>query len=310
MPLSAELARLQGAPAEHIYVNTKSKCVKSTRIGIQGSLLNYLKQAENRFVWLRGSPGTGKTAISLSIAFTLKSTGTLAASFFWDKKQQGRGLDSIQLFPSTLARQLADFNEDFKMSLIKYLRQPSLALPQDLPPETQMEALIIGPMNDVKNILCPSEGRFVIVLDGLDECGDPMTLKKLMKLVLMLDALPLCFTVLVSCRPEQQVISSWEAHGCHIPQEDMDCIDQDENFRTIRLMIDDGLKDAIRRSKWKPSSEDLDMFTSSCCGLPILASIRIRDFCTQLKRGSNLKSEFKYIKNAPKDVNEEYLRTL
>ncbi|KAF8338807.1 uncharacterized protein EI90DRAFT_2890773, partial [Cantharellus anzutake] len=62
-----------------------SKCLPSTRVKIQNSLLNHLKLAENRFVWLRGSPGTGKTAISMSIASTLEKEGTLAASFFWDK---------------------------------------------------------------------------------------------------------------------------------------------------------------------------------------------------------------------------------
>ena len=188
-----------------------------------------------------------------ALRLLLRDKGTLAASFFWDKNQKGKDLDSIQLFPSTLARQLADFNKDIRMSLINYLRQSSLALPQDLPPETQMEALIVGPMNDLRDILCPSKDRFVIVLDGLDECGGPMTLKELMKLVLMLDSLPPCFAVLVSCRPEQQVISAWsdaEACGHCIPHEDLDHINWIEAFHTTRRMVEDGLKDVIRRSRY------------------------------------------------------------
>ncbi|KAF8337015.1 uncharacterized protein EI90DRAFT_2968768 [Cantharellus anzutake] len=49
------------------------------------SILDHLKEPKNRFVWLRESPGTGKTAISMSVASTVESQGTLAASFFWDK---------------------------------------------------------------------------------------------------------------------------------------------------------------------------------------------------------------------------------
>ncbi|KAF8309941.1 uncharacterized protein EI90DRAFT_2881420, partial [Cantharellus anzutake] len=121
-------------------------------------------------VWLRGSPGTGKTAICRSIASTFQREGTLAASFFWDKNQRGVGLDSLERFPSTLARQLALFNGDFKVSLVKRLRQPDLELVLSLPLKKQMRTLVIEPMNAIGGMLSGSNKRFAIVLDGLDEC--------------------------------------------------------------------------------------------------------------------------------------------
>ncbi|KAF8336413.1 uncharacterized protein EI90DRAFT_2848715, partial [Cantharellus anzutake] len=60
-----------------------SKCLENTRIRIQESILDHLEKQEHRFVWLRGSPGTGKTAISMSVASTLAQQRRLAASFFW-----------------------------------------------------------------------------------------------------------------------------------------------------------------------------------------------------------------------------------
>ncbi|KAF8324219.1 uncharacterized protein EI90DRAFT_2900087, partial [Cantharellus anzutake] len=120
--------------------------------------------------WLRGSPGMGKTAICLSIASRFKNQGTLAASFFWDKNQSGTGLDSIKQFPSTLAYQLASFNEEFKFSLVKHLRQRGLELVQNLPLEKQMGTLVVEPMGHLKDLLLLSKDRFVIILDGLDEC--------------------------------------------------------------------------------------------------------------------------------------------
>ncbi|KAF8328589.1 uncharacterized protein EI90DRAFT_3126044 [Cantharellus anzutake] len=108
----SELSRLARAPAKYTSVRSKSECHSSTRIETQESLHKHLKEAGNRFVWLRGSPGTGKTAVSMSVASALE--GILAASFFWDKNQTGTGLDSIEQFPSTLAHQLASFNKDFK----------------------------------------------------------------------------------------------------------------------------------------------------------------------------------------------------
>ncbi|KAF8343050.1 uncharacterized protein EI90DRAFT_2903345, partial [Cantharellus anzutake] len=137
---------------------------------MQKSILEHLRKARTRFVWLRGSPGTGKTAISMSIASTLHEQHNLAASFFWDKNQKGTGLDSLEGFPSTLSRQLAHWSDDFKVSLVKRLRNPDLELVQSLPLEKQMRVLIIEPMNDLMGIWALREGRVVIVLDGLDEC--------------------------------------------------------------------------------------------------------------------------------------------
>ncbi|KAF8343070.1 uncharacterized protein EI90DRAFT_2903239, partial [Cantharellus anzutake] len=137
---------------------------------MQESLLEHLKEAGNRFVWLRGSPGTGKTAISMSVASTLERQGTLAASFFWDKNRPGTGLDSIERFPSTLARQLARFDEDFKTSLVRHLRQQDLELVHHLPLGDQMKTLLIEPMRNLLAVLPSGKDRLVIILDGLDEC--------------------------------------------------------------------------------------------------------------------------------------------
>ncbi|KAF8328591.1 uncharacterized protein EI90DRAFT_2925794, partial [Cantharellus anzutake] len=134
------------------------------------SVLEHLGEVQNRFFWLRGSPGTGKTAISLSIASTLAHQGRLAASFFWDKNQKDSGLDSTEMFPSTLARQLAVFSEDFKLSLVKHLQREDLELASSLGLEEQVKALIIGPMCDLKELWLSSGKRFIIILDGLDEC--------------------------------------------------------------------------------------------------------------------------------------------
>ncbi|KAF8318556.1 uncharacterized protein EI90DRAFT_2706512 [Cantharellus anzutake] len=257
----------------------------------------------------------GKTAICLSIASYFENQGTLAASFFWDKNRPGTGLDSIKQFPSTLAHQLASFNEEFKSSLVKRLRQRGLELAQNLPLEQQMRALVVEPMGDLKHLLLSSKDRFIIILDGLDECGDQRALRTLMGLVLMLDALPPTFIVLVSSRPEPQVISAWDDAkdgGLDIPCEDVDKIGE-ETFRTVRRMVEEGLQDCVKKSVWKPSGQDFDTFASACRGLPVMASIRIRDVCDQTQRGSTLRSEFEYFRDltdAPLDLKSEYLRIL
>ncbi|KAF8311108.1 uncharacterized protein EI90DRAFT_1052858 [Cantharellus anzutake] len=311
-----ELSKLPKVGAEYYRVKSKSECLETTRDTIRSSILEYLRDPKNRFVWLRGSPGTGKTAISMSVASTLDKQRTLAASFFWDKNQEGTGLDSIERFPSTLARQLAAFNAEYKSLLIRQLRDPaSFSSIDGSAAEKEVKAWIINPMRELGGVLSLGKGRPVIVLDGLDECGNPDVLASLTRLVLLLDQLPSTFAILVSCRPEPQVVSAWARVNPHlsIAHEDMDQIAEDENSHTIRCMVEKGLQDCFMESPWKPTKKDLDAFSSACRGLPIIASTRIRDVLLQIECGSVLKTEFDYYRNlidAPRDLNSEYLRIL
>ncbi|KAF8328580.1 uncharacterized protein EI90DRAFT_3126013 [Cantharellus anzutake] len=237
------------------------------------SVLEHLGEVQNRCFWPHDSPGTGKTAISLSIASTLANQGRLAVSFFWDKNQKDSGLDSAEMFPSTLAQQLAIFSEDFKLSLVKHLQWEDLELASE-----QVKALIISPMCDLEELWLLSEKCFIIILDSLDECGDQETLENLMKAVLLLDGLPINFAVFVgSCPKTQIILASTAKFGPayrNLPCEDLD------NYKhnpTILRMVQEKLVD-------------------SCCGLPIIAEIWIHDF-----------EYFCNLQDAPTDVHSEYL---
>ncbi|KAF8328594.1 uncharacterized protein EI90DRAFT_3290513 [Cantharellus anzutake] len=249
----------------------------------------------------------------MSVASTLQEQGMLAASFFWDKNQAGTSLDSIELFPSTLACQLASFNEDFKLSLVGRLRQ--LSFVHDLSLKEQIDTLMIGPMRDLKDIWSRKD-RPVIVLDGLDECGDQERLRSLMELVLTFLKLPPIISVLVSCRPEPEVISAWNkarAKGHVVPCEDLDQVVAGEAFQTVRRMVEECLQHLFDKYLWKPDKKELDAFAWACRGLPVMASIRVRDVDLQTRCGRTLQSVFRELlnlTNAPPNLNWEYLRIL
>ncbi|KAF8317244.1 uncharacterized protein EI90DRAFT_3170488 [Cantharellus anzutake] len=178
-----------------------------------------------------------------------------------------------------------------------------------------MKALVIKPMRNLMEILPSGKDCLVIILDGLDECGDLEALERLMELVLILEELPATFAVFISCHPESLIVSAWDearGQGLVIPCEDVDKITQ-EKYHTIRCMVEDGLRDRIRKSRWKPSEEDLDAFTLACRELPVMASIRIREVISQTWHGRTLQTEFQYLLNLsdpPTSLNWEYLRIL
>ncbi|KAF8341662.1 uncharacterized protein EI90DRAFT_3034748, partial [Cantharellus anzutake] len=175
---------------------------------------------------------------------------------------------------------------------------------------------MIEPMRDLKDVWSSGKDHIVIVLDGLDECGDHERLGSLMELVLAFQELPPIFSVLVSSRPEPEVISARDearAKGHVILCEDLDEVVWEEGFQTVRCMVEEGLQHLFDKYSWKPDEKELDALAWACRGLPVMASIRVRDAAMQTRRGRTLQSvcwELLNLTDAPTNLNWEYLRIL
>ena len=306
------LSKLPVADAEYISV-TKNQCFETTRTGLRESITELLNQHNGRFIWLRGSPGTGKTAIAKSIADSLARDKRLAASFFWDKTGSRANANSIELFPSTLASQLATFSRDYEALLVNRLLDRLSRNVLRLPLEKQMDLLIIEPMSSISLVFSSMGSRPVVVLDGLDECGDGEMLAQLMKLVLLLDRLPQDFMILVSARPEPEIRDAFRTSR-DIPCMYTDKISKDDTDHTITGMVRDGLGEIgrSRHADWAPSEGDLHAFAGTCRQLPVLAEIRIREVRI-LARSLTFQRAFRRVKEdaaVSKDLNDDYLRIL
>ena len=300
------------ADAEYVNV-TKNQCFGTTRTGIQESITELLDHHNGRFIWLRGSPGTGKTAIAKSIADSLARDKRLAGSFFWDKTGSRADTNTIELFPSTLASQLATFSRDYEALLVNCLLDRSSRNVLRLPLEKRTDSLIIEPMCSISQMFSSMGGRPVVVLDGLDECGDGEVVAQLMKLVLLLDRLPHDFMVLVSARPEPEIRDAFgTSHD--VPCVYTDKISEDDTDHTIGEMVREGLAEIgrSRRADWGPSAGDLHTFVGTCRQLPVLAEIRIREVGI-LARSLTFQQAFHCVKEdaaMSKDLNDDYLRIL
>ena len=211
------LRTLNSATAEFSAV-PKEQCMKQTRVGVLESIIGHFSERDARFVWLRGSPGTGKTAIAKSLCEDSDNNQRLAASFFFDKNRGADGVDSTARFISTLAIQLGNVNRVYRRLLVGILRNQPNILHTSL--IRQLHALIIEPMRTA----CEgsSNTRHIIVLDGLDECGEKSPLDDLMELVTQLHQLPDHFIIFISSRPEQPILHAWGNFEGPLHIEDLD----------------------------------------------------------------------------------------
>ena len=160
----------------------KAHCLSGTRVDIIKQLLSDLKNSPSRFVWLKGSPGRGKSAIAKSICTELRADNVPVTSFFFNKDGSQAHTSSAARFASTIARQLARISDEFGKELAKLDLEESS---QNFSKEEQLEQLVISPATKVV-----WSSRVVLVLDALDECGDRDALRELVGLVGLLQRLP------------------------------------------------------------------------------------------------------------------------
>ncbi|KAF7964593.1 hypothetical protein HWV62_5099, partial [Athelia sp. TMB] len=314
--VDAALQKLPVAQADFLSV-PKDACTESTRMDIRKEIMSDLSDPLGRYVWLRGSAGLGKTAIAKSIAEQLSEDKKLAASFFFDKSGRTQNTGSSKYFVTTLAFQLAEFYPPYRQALFRCLesRKGIISRPVD---EIQLQDLILTPLESITDptsaeVFFPSS---VIVLDGLDECGEPEDLASLMAIVTVFSKLPSTIKILVSCRPEREVIDVWCDHSESgvTAIHDIDKIPEASTHADILKHVQQNLKKLPPRHsvQWPPPPDEIALFAERCRGHFEIAHIRLR--MLQTLRGVSPEEAFKGLLQETDlrvyGVNEEYQRIL
>jgi hypothetical protein len=150
------------------------KCHPHTRKAILQEIMDWIKDNDRltRFLWLYGPAGAGKSAIEQTIAELCYQMNLLAATFFFSRSVNGRNDKTFLI--TTIVDQLIESIPEIREHVgIALHKNPSL-LTRSL--EAQMDGLVVRPLNEAASICgvdFMNSRPKVIVLDGLDECGDP-----------------------------------------------------------------------------------------------------------------------------------------
>ncbi|KAF7798736.1 hypothetical protein EIP86_009961 [Pleurotus ostreatoroseus] len=179
-------------------------CLPGTRVDTLQEIqdwVNYDGKDAERILLLTGAAGTGKSAIAHTIAYRFAALDRLAASFAFNRNQKERTPD--KLFP-TMARDMADFDPDIGRALFSAIEQ-NKALRTTAQLDFQFTNFIVKPTKDLILI-----GPIVIVIDALDECSDATDASRRELLSLLarrVSELPSNFRILITARPEHDIIS-------------------------------------------------------------------------------------------------------
>ena len=165
---------------------------------------------QTRVLWLNGPAGAGKSAIEQTIAELCHHKNYLAASFFFSRSVSDRNRKTFLI--TTIVDQLIVSIPEIREHVGNALfNNPSL-LTQSL--EAQMEALIVEPLEAASSscgVDFMNPRPKVIVLDGLDECGESESQRYILKVLTnSINKHSIPFSFILASRPEHHIRESFD----------------------------------------------------------------------------------------------------
>ena len=200
----AETINLNKLPrAEGARFQWEKGCLPGTRETFLKEICNVLNNPDEdapRVCLLTGVAGSGKSAVAHSIARLYDGQRRLGSSYCFSRTDVTHR-NPTNLF-TTIARDLSSRDPQYKAALCQVLKDDEMLCTSQSPME-QLERLVIEPCQDLHAV-----GPLVIVIDALDESGDPTSRQHILRALsekIAKNALPSHLRFLITARPETDI---------------------------------------------------------------------------------------------------------
>ena len=190
----------------------------------------------SNITWLYGPPGCGKSKISFTLAEHFNSISRLGAYLHFNA-----GSSSPSSVIATIAFRLACFDSTLGKIISDHVGRHHGGLSI----ETQFKEYLLDPLIEGAHAV---NGPVIIILDGLDECGQSKSLLKLFSSGLF-SKLPRNFRFLITSRWDKEIANSFLAFPDSIHQVFLNISDDHaspEIFEQVYSFYKQSNKDAIK----------------------------------------------------------------
>jgi NACHT domain len=234
-------------------------------------------------LWLYGPAGAGKSAIEQTVAEMCYQTNYLAASFFFSRSVSDRNKKTFLI--TTIVDQLIVSIPEIREHVGNALYSNPSLLTRSL--EAQMDALIVEPLEAAVSdcgVDFMNTRPKMIVLDGLDECGDPESQRYILKVLMnSINKHSIPFSFILASRPEQHIREAFDAYLLSSLTTRLVLDDKYEPDVDIRIFLQSKFQDIKNRhpsrahlpSSW-PSDEEVERLLQKSSGQFIYASTVIK----------------------------------
>ncbi|XP_006458953.1 hypothetical protein AGABI2DRAFT_115916 [Agaricus bisporus var. bisporus H97] len=251
------------------------RCHPGTRLAIIERCKVFITQCDGKekMRWVVGAAGVGKSAVLQIVAEEIPAD---ASVFFSVNGRQ----DGTKLF-TTIAYQLATKHEPYRQFLRNEIsRDPSL-LRKSLP--AQFRKFFVDPF--IHQHLFSDSQRFLVIIDGLDECDNSLTQRELLRLISNFctqhPTSPVVW--IVATRPEPHITSFFddERVASAYTKEEIEIV-SDEACEDVQRYLRDELDEikhahpALRHKRDWPSELEFTRIATAAGGLFAYASTVVR----------------------------------
>ncbi|XP_006461552.1 hypothetical protein AGABI2DRAFT_205341 [Agaricus bisporus var. bisporus H97] len=247
------------------------KCHPDTRLKIRERLTRWLvhEYDEWKMLWVRGSAGTGKSAVAQSFADSCEEKEILGASYFFSRTT---GRDKLETVVPTLVYELARSVPEYHHLIEQRLAKDQLLLRNS--PPVQFRKLIVEPFANLQRER--PRKPIVVILDGLDECQGANAQREIIEMITNAirtnPDLPLRW--LIFSRPEAHLKNAFSPMSECGREEliiDTECRENVERYVNDRLVKIKAAYNDMIPADWPPQNQ-LRELLDAVSGLFIFAS--------------------------------------
>ncbi|KAJ8084815.1 hypothetical protein PM082_003592 [Marasmius tenuissimus] len=192
-PYNSIWDRIVGVGASHKAEQQfeRGRCLPGTRDEVIRIIRNWISMKEQAcpIFWLSGAAGVGKSAIAMTVAEACEKEETLVSSFFFFRSDPKRNNPSALWL--TIAHGLASTMPVLRDVIEEKILTDSMFIEASL--ERQFSELILNPSPTwnwpgglwgfVNDLTCVVPVPDVVIIDGLDECGDEETQLRILSII-------------------------------------------------------------------------------------------------------------------------------
>jgi hypothetical protein len=184
----------------------RTGCLPNTREDILNFVVDWANdpRSEHKMLWIHGLAGSGKSALSTTIANTFRDSGQLGAFLFFDRDVTERSNPTIVI--RTLAHQLGTSDPRIGAAIRTAIeKNPNVIIS---PLSHQFLKLLLEPLSTLEF----ATSTVIIVLDALDECGTADEREALLAVLAQdLNNLPFVARVIITSRAEIDIHTAFES---------------------------------------------------------------------------------------------------
>lgn len=247
-------------------INPEKSCLPGTRETILEEIFNWVNDSgkKTNIFFLSGVAGSGKSSIAHTVAQHFQALGRLGSFFCFDRSHEAERRHELCF--STIARDLADAYPQQKRALQKVIKD-NRSLRTTRVPLMQFDRFLLEPSSHTTIL-----GPLVIVIDALDESGDPALRKGFLTVISKrLSELSGNYCILITSRPELDIVKALRLNS-RVHWKDMQAIAQDSTFEDIAIFLQSQIPEEISLelepnwcSQLVGKSEGLFQWASTAC---------------------------------------------